>query len=176
MRFKSGVKWFFSEEGVTAIEFSLLALPFTFFILAIIELSLLFVGQSVLNGAVQDAARMIKTGQAQQDADPEEMFRVALCDHASMMLNCANVQYQVERIASFDDADLQPELDEDGNMIDTPFEPGESSDVVIIRATYLYPLMTPVIGAFFSDFPGNKKMLMSTIVLEAEPYSFEDEI
>ncbi|HEY8191153.1 MAG TPA: TadE/TadG family type IV pilus assembly protein [Alphaproteobacteria bacterium] len=167
--------WFQKNEGTTAIEFSLLAVPFVFFVIGIIELSILFLNEALLNGAVYDAARMIRTGQAQQSDDPEAMFADALCDHAGLLLDCNNIEYQVETLESFDDAELEPEVDEDGHIIDTPFDAGEISDIVIVRVLYLYPLMTPFIGRFFSDFPDNRKLLMATTVFETEPYDFEEE-
>lgn len=168
-------KWLHRNDGTTAIEFSLLAVPFVFFVIGIIELSILFLNESMLNGAVYDAARMIRTGQAQQSGDPETMFADALCDHAGLMLDCNNIEYQVEVLDNFDSADLEPEVDEDGHMVDTPFDAGGISDIVIVRVLYLYPLMTPFIGRFFSDYPDNRKLLMATTVFETEPYDFEGE-
>lgn len=174
MKIASFYKWLLSTKGTTAIEFSLLAMPFVIFVIGIIELSLVFLGGAVLNGAVYDAARMIRTGQVQQSADPEVAFSEALCDHASLLLDCNQLEYQVETLESFSDADLSLQVDEDGHMIQAPFDTGGVSDVVIIRVTYLYPFMTPFIGNLLSDYPGNKKLLMATTVFESEPYQFED--
>ena len=167
--------WGRGTEGTTAIEFSLLAVPFMFFVMGIIELSMMFLGEAVLNGAVYDASRAIRTGQAQQSADPETTFTNVLCNHAQALMDCANLEYQVETLDSFSDADLAPQLDEDGHMIVPPFDAGGVSDIVIIRVTYLYPLMTPGIGQFFADYPGNHKLLMATAVFESEPYDFVDD-
>lgn len=166
---------FTQTDGTAAIEFSLLAVPFIFFVLGIIELSILFLNDAVLNGAVYDAARMIRTGEVQQSDDPETAFREALCDHASLLMNCNALEYRVETLEAFAQADTDLEVDEDGHMNEEDFETGGVSDIVMIRVTYLYPLMTPMIGAFFSDYPNNKKLLMATTVLQAEPYSFEEE-
>ncbi len=170
--------WSGAREGTTAIEFSLLAVPFVYFVVGIIELSLLFVGSSTLQGAVFDAARKIRTGQVQQAEgdDPEDVFREALCAHATLFLDCDAIQYQVEPLDSFADADDEElELDDDGNLVNQPFDPGGSGDIVMIRVVYLYPMLTPVIGEFFSDYPGNKKLITATVVIETEPYEFDDE-
>lgn len=167
--------WFRRADGTTAIEFSLLAVPFVFFVIGIIELSILFLNDAVLNGAVYDAARMIRTGEAQQSDDPEQTFREALCGQASLLMDCNELEYRVETLDSFSDADTALDVDEDGHMTDEDFEAGSVSDIVMIRVSYLYPLMTPMIGQFFSDYPGNKKLLMATTVLQSEPYNFEDE-
>src|SRR5690606_2566182 len=54
------------ERGVTAVEFGLLALPFFTIIAAILQTSLVFLADQVLESAVHDAARAIRTGQAQE--------------------------------------------------------------------------------------------------------------
>lgn len=169
--------WIKNAEGVTAIEFSLLALPFIMFVIGIIELATMFAAGFVLQGSVSDAARLIRTGQIQQSdsADPKEIFREALCKQAGILLNCDNVEFEVQTLDHFSDADTVPDVDESGKLTETPFETGGVSDIVLIRAIYLYPLMTPMIGQFFSDYPGNKKLLMSTVVLQTEPYDFEDD-
>lgn len=135
----------------------------------------MFLASTLLQGAVADAARLIRTGQLQSDADPETTFQEALCDMAGVLMNCSDFQYQVETLAAFSDADMEPETDDDGNLTETPFDLGGVSDVVLVRVVYLYPLMTPAIGAFFADYPGNKRMLMATTVLESEPYDFEED-
>ena len=49
------------ESGVTAIEFGLLAVPFFSILGAILETSLVFLSGQVLESAVQDASRLIRT-------------------------------------------------------------------------------------------------------------------
>lgn len=175
MKIRHFSKWFVKTDGTTAIEFSLLAVPFVMFVIAIIELSLMFLGDAVLNGAVYDASRVIRTGQAQASGDPEMAFSEALCSQAGLLLDCAALEYQVETLESFEEADLEPEFDEDGHMIPVPFDAGAVSDIVIIRVVYLYPLLTPMIGRFFADSPNNTKLLMATTVMQTEPYDFEDD-
>jgi Flp pilus assembly protein TadG len=168
-------RWRNNNEGVTAVEFSLLAVPFIFFTIGIIELSMMYVAASMLNGAVNDAARMIRTGQVQQAQGQSSLnlFQQALCTTAGILLDCNAFQYQVEKIDSFSDADMSaPAFDKNGNLLTQPFDPGGSDDIILIRVVYLYPLMTPFIGALMADYPNNKKLLMSTIVIENEPYQF----
>lgn len=168
-------RWLRENEGVTAIEFSLMAVPFTFITIGIIELSLMFVANSVLLGAVEDAAREIRTGQVQQSVDetPLQAFQDALCRTSGILLNCANIQYQVQKIDDFSDADMSmPQFDENGKLEQQPFDPGGSDEIELIRVVYMYPLMTPLIGQFFTDYPGNKKLLMATVVIQNEPYTF----
>jgi Flp pilus assembly protein TadG len=171
---KRAAQWLHREDGATAVEFAFLAVPFFLFVIAIIELALLMANSSILEGATNEAARLIRTGQIQQAADdPEDGFRAALCGHARI-LDCDRVQFNVSTIARFSEAEEgAATFDEEGNMEDREFNVGGSGDIVMIRVSYLYSLLTPVIGRFFSNYPGNRRLLMSTIIMQTEPYEFE---
>ncbi|MCB1552101.1 MAG: hypothetical protein KDJ26_08920, partial [Alphaproteobacteria bacterium] len=53
------------------------------------------------------------------------------------------------------------------------FDAGSVDDVILIRAVYKYPLITPLISKFMSGSDGKTRTLVSTIVLETEPYDVE---
>ena len=167
---------YMNQKGTTAIEFSLLALPFCLFVIGIIELALMFASGFLLQGAVSDAARLIRTGQVQQagGGDPADMFREALCGHAVALISCDDIQFNVQTLDSFAAQGSDMVFDEDGNLTSQDFDAGGVRDVVLIQVAYLYPLMTPMIGEFFSDYPGNKRLLTSVVVFETEPYQFTD--
>ncbi len=170
-------RWGKEEDGVVALEFALVAVPFIFTLIGIIELSFIFAGSSVLEGATQEASRMIRTGQIQQaEAGQEEMFETALCENARVFLNCDNLQYEVIHLEGFSDAgNYAAQLDGDGNLDSRGFDPGGVSDVILIRTAYRQSIVTPFFGRFFSDGDGESLLLMSTVVLQTEPYDQEEE-
>ncbi len=165
-------KWLRGEEAATAVEFALVAFPFIYLLIGIVELSIMFAGMSTLDAATNDAARLIRTGQVQQtNGDPQQMFEDLLCERASVFLPCSAIQYEVITMSGFSDfASFPASYDEDGNLQSSGFNPGAVDDVVLIRAAYRYPLMTPLLGAAFSDGPNNTKLMVTTVVLETEPY------
>jgi Flp pilus assembly protein TadG len=168
--------WIRDERAVTAVEFSLVAVPFVFLLIGIIEMSLMFAASATLNGATNDAARLIRTGQVQQaSGDPQQIFEDELCQKADALLDCTRLQYEVVTMDGFADfASFPASYDVDGNLESQGFDPGGVNDVVMVRAVYRYPLMTPFIGQFLSDGPGNTKLLLATIVLETEPYNIDE--
>lgn len=164
--------WRKDEDGAAAIEFAFLSIPFFIFLIGIIEIAIMIANASVLEGATYDAARMVRTGQVQQSGTPEETFRTALCGHA-VILDCDAIQYTVTTLDSFGDAeDAGPTFDEDGNMEEEDFIVGGSGDIVMIRVSYLYEMMTPMLGTIFTNYPGRKRLMMATVVLQTEPYEF----
>jgi Flp pilus assembly protein TadG len=168
------------EDGVTAIEFAILAVPLFSMIIGIIELGLFYAAGAVLEGASASAARMIRTGQVQEAVDPEAVFREELCDKGEPLLVCEDIQYEVIRVAegTFAGAeDYEPQFDDDGNLIPTPFATGDSNDVVIIQSVYRYEFMTPFIGRMITGGSGdnNSVVHMATVVVKAEPYNFGED-
>ncbi len=167
-------RWIRDVSAVAAVEFSLIGLPFILMTVGVVEMALVFTSQSVLQNATFSAARLIRTGQLQQGlmGDPEQAFREAVCDFAALAIRCDNIQFTVSRLDDFSDADdMQPEFDEDGNLQNTEFEPGAENDVVLIRVVYNYRITTPVMQQVLSDVGSNRRGLMSTIVLQTEPYN-----
>lgn len=171
LKFFNGLKR--QTDGTTAIEFSLMAIPYVFLTLGILELSIMYASASLLEGATGSAARLIRTGQVQQSGgDPEEMFRDAICDYATVLIRCSDVVIEVQQMAGFSDYDdMGAQFDEDGNMISQGFDAGGSDDRVLIRAGYRYNMLTPFIGPLLAG-SDNSIQFMSTIVLQTEPYEF----
>lgn len=171
-------QWIRKEEGATAVEFSLVAVPFLFLLIGIIEMSLMFAASANLNSATTDASRLIKTGQVQQaGGNPEDLFSNELCQKVNAFLNCSRLQYEVIRMDNFSDfEDYAASYDDDGNLESQGFDPGGSSDVILIRVSYLYPFMLPVIGNLLSDGPNMTRHLVSTVVLQNEPYDITTEV
>lgn len=164
-------RWFENIDGATAIEFSLLVVPFIVITLGIIELSLMFLSASIVEGATDSAARLIKTGQIQQtEGDPETMFRDALCEYAAALVDCEQMVIEVSTIESYSDY-TGPVYDSDGAMISQGFDPGGSNDKVIIRVGYRYKMITPIVGPLLNGADGATQFI-STVVLQSEPYEF----
>ena len=150
-------RWLRREEGVTAVEFSLVAMPLFTIIFGIIELSMFFASGTVLEGASSEAARRIRTGQVQQADDPEEAFKTLLCHQAGAMLDCDKIQYEVIHMGNntFSLADtMEPQFDEDGNLIPHPFDAGGDSDVILVRAYYQWHFYTPFLSTMLTAGSG----------------------
>lgn len=174
MKNKSLLNWARNSDGTTAIEFALLAIPYLFLTLGIIELALMYASATMLEGASHNAARLVRTGQVQQaSADPQAMFTDALCASTTLLVRCEDIQVEVQTLDSFSDFDtLQAQYSDDGDFIPSGFDAGGSSDRVLIRTAYRYQMMTPLVGTLLSGADG-ATLFMTTIVLQTEPYEFE---
>jgi Flp pilus assembly protein TadG len=172
-------RWRRREDGVAAVEFALIATPFFLMIVGILEISMYFAAGTALEGGSAAASRLLRTGQAQLSEDPEETFRAALCDHVRSMIPCDRMQYEVIRLDdnTFAGAEnYEPEFDDDGNLVPSPFSTGNSNDVIMVRTVYRYEFLTPFLGSLITGDPGrNWSMHTSLSVIKAEPYNFGEE-
>ena len=169
--FRSFIK---RKEGTTAIEFSLLAIPYLFVSLGIIELSIMYASASLLEGATGSAARQVRTGQLQQAlGDPATNFRDSICSYATILIDCNDVEIEVIPMDTYADFDsFAPVYDGDGNLVSQGFDAGGSDEIILIRTAYRYEMMTPVIGRLLAG-ADNSRLFMSTLVLQTEPYDFD---
>lgn len=169
-----------NDNGATAVEFAFFAIPFVFLLIGMVEVGMMSTAGTLLQGGTDNAGRLIRTGQIQEAGDPEAAFRDALCDEVHLLINCDNLVYEVIKI---DDDDgfsgaaanivlLQPALDEDGNLEGQGFDPGAENSLVLVRAAYRYPLMTPFVAPFLGDERDGKRLLLATTIIQNEPYEF----
>lgn len=167
-------RWKRDESGVAATEFALLATPFFFLILGLLETTLFFAAGSLMEGMAQHASRVVRTGAAQQSADPLQTFIDRMCEYDSSLLRCEDVTFEVVPALDFAEAEqMAPAFDADGNLVSQGFDPGGASDVVLIRMAYTYNFKTPLLAQIVSSGGNNSALLMSSVVLRNEPYDFE---
>jgi len=177
--------WIRRDDGVTAVEFSMVALPMFLMIFGIIELSMFFASTTVLEGASTEAARRIRTGQvagvAEGLTDPaaiEEAERTAfeelLCTNVGIMMPCDQIQYEVIHVNedTFGDAEnYEPEYDDEGNLVPQPFSVGGACDVILIRTYFRREFYTPFISSMLTAGSEHSWVpQMSTVVIRTEPY------
>lgn len=160
------------EKGATAVEFSIVALPFFALIFAVIETSLVFFASQTLETAVGDASRLVLTGQAQKQSLDKEQFKSAVCSRISALFDCqGGVLVDVQCHSSFAGADVSRPVDADGNLkTEFSFCPGEPGEIVVVRGIYLWPVWVKLLGFNLADMPNGKRLLVATSVFRNEPY------
>lgn len=162
------------QKGVTAIEFGFVALPFFMLVIGIMELGLYYTAATVIEGGTVQAARIIRTGQAQESGDPLDTFLTELCSKVDQVLDCADLQYEVVNPGGTNfagAAGVQPSFDGDGNLDSGGFDPGGANEVVIIRVAYRFPFATPWLGNLLGGADASV-LIMSTATVRNEPYEF----
>nr|WP_321359758.1 TadE/TadG family type IV pilus assembly protein [uncultured Hyphomonas sp.] len=166
-------EWATERRGATAVEFALIAAPFFFIIFSLLEICVIFIMSTVLENAVSDSAREIRTGQAQEAGFSMVEYRKSVCDHLYGLMGCdSNLHVDVRRLDSFSVANLSSPLDSDGNFDDSDFDfqPGSANDIVAVRVYYEWGLITPILSAPLANMANGKHLLQAATVFRNEPF------
>jgi Flp pilus assembly protein TadG len=171
--------WFYRQalrarrnaSGVTAIEFALLAPIFLLLLFMVIETGIIFFTQAMLQNAVDDAARLIRTGQAQSQNLSQGQFRDAVCNGVKLIMACnERLQIDVQAYSDFSKANYTAPLQPDGTLAQgqNNYQPGTSGEVVLVRATYTWVVLTPLFTPFLSNMANNQRLLVGTTAFRNE--------
>lgn len=172
-----------NERGAVMIEFALLALPFFTIIYAILETSIVFLAGQILDSAVQDASRKIRTGESTTLSWTVDGFREEVCDGLYGMFNCDEDKLivKVEVVTSFGTATITDPVGEDcipgGDeedcdwQITSSYDGGAGSSIVLVQAYYKWPTIVNLPGFNLSTQAGGTRLLSAIRVFRNEPYS-----
>ena len=170
-----------SQKGSAAIEFAMVAPIFFLLLMGTIEAGIIFFAQSALQNAVNDAARMVRTGQitcvtAGCQAATQSQFQAQICSEVSALLSdCAgpSLQFDVKPYSGgFSTASNASPLDASNNLPTLgTFNTGNACEVVLVRAFYKWPVFTPMLNFFLANMSGNYHLLSTAAAFRNEPYN-----
>jgi len=159
-------------RGVAALEFGFIAPPFFALLFSMFEVGLTYTADAVLQNAVNETSRMIRTGQVQNGGFTKQQFRQLVCDNINVLLNCdQRLQIDVRKFTAFNAASFSNPLDGNGNFRnDYKYEPGAPCDVILVRAFYAWDPVTPGLGDYMSNMGGGGRLLQGTAAVRNEPF------
>lgn len=171
------------QKGATLVEFGLLALPFFSIVGAILETSVVFLAGQVLDSAVQDVSRYLRTGQAQEAAVDLDRFRDEVCERLyNLFSNCDSLHVEVNTITDFSSVSITPPVDwtcEEDEEEPCDWTRPEAypdgyaaspSAVMVVQVYYKWPIMLSLGGMSLANLPGGKRLLGSATVFRNEPF------
>jgi Flp pilus assembly protein TadG len=171
--FGSRLKDFWRDsKGASFVEFAIIAMPLFLLIFGIIELGLVFWATYELENATADAARLVKTGQAQgMDASA---LKNQICSEVVILSNCTSqVQLSIQAFTAFGAMQAPNPLDKNGKLITTlngdPSQIGPAQDVLMI-SYYEWPLVIPLVSAALSNMGDGNFLIQSAAVFRSEPF------
>lgn len=148
------------DSGAVAIEMALVGPPFIVMLLAVVEMALTLITQSVLDGATRDAVRLLRSGQIAAAGAPDRqaaLFRSALCHGLGTLLirqGCdSNLVFSVAplgRSGGGSAAPLPQCLPSGASGAACPFDLGGGGQIIAVEVQYWRPYIVPWIGGCLS--------------------------
>jgi Flp pilus assembly protein TadG len=164
------------QDGATAVEFGMVALPFFMVMFAVIETAMIFFTSQVLETAVANASRSIMTGQAltkyPNPATALANFKNDVCANVTTLIDCqATLQIDVKSFTSFATANAAATIS--GGNLDTSafgYQVPGPNQIFVVRAVMAYPLYVPVWSASLATLNGGKRALVASAAFRTEPF------
>lgn len=184
------------EEGTTAVEFAIVAVPFFMFIFGLMAVSTYFFIMTSVEKGMDQASRLIRTGQAQTDGMTVKDFKNTICLKAnskdapttdaaknnpasySGWVKCPDVQVFVQTFATW--ADVKPNncltnnqavvnSAKDSDKIDQ--YSGTSSAIVLVTTCYRWKFAGKIPFINLGQMSDGSMMMQSSTAFRTEPYA-----
>ena len=155
-------------------EFALVAFPFFMLLFGILEIGLMLLVDALVETAVADAGRQIRTGLAQDQQLEAGDIKTRLCANMGVFSSdCPNRAFidirVVDGFTTPPDADPLKTGAFDPSVL--TYEPGGPGDRVLVRVWYEHPILTPFIAQAVSRTTDDRVLLTSTLAFRNEPYT-----
>nr|WP_246591789.1 TadE/TadG family type IV pilus assembly protein [Aminobacter anthyllidis] len=165
-----------NQSGSTAIEFAVLAIPFSLLVFAILESCIAFAGQQVLANAADEVARQLRTGQVRAAAITKVALEKMICDKLEVLVakGCPELVVDLRSYPTFADAaKVKVKLTSDKDIDTTGFAvtPGPSMSKNMLQVFYRWPVITDFMRASMSNLKDGKTLQYATVTWQNEPFN-----
>lgn len=168
------------EKGATAIEFAMVATPFLMFVFALIGCALFFFTMSSIEKGMDEASRLVRTGEAAADKLTVKQFRQTICDGAGVWINCNKLQVVAQESSSWASDPSNPPYSCTVNS-KTPSEmmkdtdpialyTGGASQIVLVTTCYKWDFPSKLPFLKLGNSPDGSMMLQTSTAFQSEPY------
>lgn len=161
------------RRGSVVVEFGLIAIPFFMLLFGVLETGVVFFGNSMLDKATADAARLVRTGQAQAQNMTAGQFHDYICTQISPLLSCGtNLQVDVEAFSDFGNVTIPNPIDGNGQLNPNlnHYAIGGPGDIVLVRTFYTWNIITPLLKPFFANLSSGARLMTSASTFRNEPF------
>lgn len=168
------------RSGSTAIEFTILAIPFSLLVFAILESCISFAGQQVMSNVADDIARQLRTGQIRisDQTFTHDSLKNRVCEKLEIMVadGCPGLNVDLRSFATFEEAAALRIVYEGSGKDKTlaasnfKFDPGPSLSKNVLRVFYEWPVITDFMRASMSNLQGGNTLHFATVTWQNEPF------
>lgn len=149
---------------------------------ATLETSVVFLSAQVLDSAVQDVSRLVRTGQNRElGVTSIATFKTRICDRLyGLFSNCNALHVEVNVVTNFASATISPPVDSTACSTDKTkcnwtrpeiFETGQGSSIVVVQVYYKWPVVVGLGGYNIGNLNDGTRLIGGTSILRNEPYT-----
>jgi Flp pilus assembly protein TadG len=177
-----------NNDGVTAVEFAMVAPVLILLVTGIIEFGLIFAADIVLKNATYDASRTGRTGFITEESTQDGTVQKIVRQEAGILMDADKISIKSSAYSGFDTLQKpEPFIDKNKNGVRDDGENftdvngngvydldqgrtgyGGTSEVVLYTVTYPWRLFTPLIGKIIGT--DGVLTLRATAIVQNEPY------
>jgi Flp pilus assembly protein TadG len=173
---RAGRRFLSERRGATAVEFSLIALPFFMLVFGVMELGLLFMASTTVEGATITAAREVRTGELQTTGtNTAAGFKTLVCNNMSWLSSAdctSNVSVDVRTFATFANINVNPPIVNGAiDQAQMQYNAGQSCDIVLVRVFYPYTLFTPLLEPGLPNLGPTQRLVTSAAAFRNENWA-----
>ena len=163
------------ERGSTVVEFSMLAIPFSLLVFAILESCISFASQQVMANITDDVARQLRTGQIRPATMSEPVLKKMICDQLEVMVakGCPGLVVDLRSYPTFAAAALvkvKYTADRDIDTTGFAVTPGPSMSRNMLRVFYKWPVITDFMSKYMSNMKDGKTLHFASVTWQNEPF------
>lgn len=139
---------------------------------AILEIGIIFLTDTVLENAVVEAGRTIRTGEADRTGMDTDKFKAKICANMSAFSNgcLSRLTVDVRELPAFRQPPPDPMVSGAFDPAGLTYQPSQPGNIVIVRAWYKQQIFTPFMtqGA---PRAGGTGILTAAMTFRNEPYN-----
>lgn len=163
-----------ARQGVTVVEFALIAPAFLGLLIAMFETAIFLFAQMVLQDAAVQVGRYFLTGQAQNGNWTASTIQTKICPTIQALFTCSSVIVIVQTYSSFASAinTSAPALYNGSGQPITSFtyDPGTPGEIMVVQLVYQWSVVSGPLGFVLSNLPNGAAELMGVTAFRVEPY------
>jgi Flp pilus assembly pilin Flp len=158
------------DRGVTAIEFAFVGPVFIVLLVSILDTGTMLFTEYTLQSSVQDAARLVRTGQAQGQSMNAQTFKDKICERTRLLADCQKyvtvylnsaVDFAALNTAVTNHGSIGGQMvtvpgvggnppTEEYQITPQPYSCGGPSQAVALIATYDWQYLLPFMGSWMN--------------------------
>lgn len=166
------------KDGSTAIEFSILVIPFILLVFAILESCISSAAQQIMTNAADEVARRYRTGLERSEPGKEAAeaikLRQLVCERMEILVTkgCPGLSVDLRSFENFAAMGSVTTPIEDGDLDTRNFQAvaGGAGSKNMLRVYYKWPIITDLMRLSMSTLSGGKVLHFAMVTWQNEPY------